>query len=60
VLQVRRLGPIVRLELQRIDTSETFEAAMSAERFCRLDFGPGETVYARPRRVRVFVDAEVN
>jgi sulfate transport system ATP-binding protein len=60
VLQVRRLGPIVRLVLQRIDTSETFEAAMSAERFCALDFGPGETVYARPRQVRVFVDGEPN
>ena len=56
VLQVRRLGPIVRLELRRLDTAETFEAALSAERFCRLDLQPGETVFVRPRRVRVFVE----
>jgi sulfate transport system ATP-binding protein len=56
VLHVRRLGPVVRLELRRLDTAETFEAAMSAERFCRLDLRPGETVFVRPRRVRVFVD----
>ena len=57
VLQVRRLGPIVRLELQRLDTSETFEAALSAERFCLLDLRPGETVFVRPKRVRVFVNS---
>jgi len=60
VVQVRRLGPVVRLELRRHDTAETFEAALSAERFCRLDLLPGETVFVRPRRVRVFVDSEVN
>jgi sulfate transport system ATP-binding protein len=56
VLQVRRLGPVVRLELRRHDTAETFEAALSTERFRRLDLLPGETVFVRPRRVRVFVD----
>jgi len=57
VLQVRRLGPIVRIALRRLDTDETFEAAMSAERFCSLELSPGETVFVRPRRMRVFVNS---
>jgi sulfate transport system ATP-binding protein len=60
VLQVRRLGPIVRLELRRLDTDETFEAAMSAERFRGLELRPGETVFVCPRRMRVFVETAVN
>jgi sulfate transport system ATP-binding protein len=56
VLHVRRLGPIVRVELERLDTGESFEASLSAERFRELNLQEGETVFARPRRVRVFVE----
>jgi len=56
IVAVRRLGPIVRIEMQRLDTGETFEASLSAERFAELDLCPGETVFARPNRVRVFID----
>jgi sulfate transport system ATP-binding protein len=58
ILAVRRLGPVVRIEMQRLDTEETFEASLSAERFAELDLHPGETVFARPSRVRVFVDQQ--
>ncbi len=57
VLHVRRLGPVVRIELERLDTAEVFEAAVSAERFCELGLERGETVFVKPKRVRVFVDA---
>jgi sulfate transport system ATP-binding protein len=59
VLHVRRLGPVVRIDLERLDTGETFEASVSAERFSELALERGETVCVRPRRVRVFVDAPV-
>ena len=55
VLQVRRLGPVVRVDLERLDTRETFEASVSAERFSDLGFTRGETVCVRPRHVRVFL-----
>ena len=37
VLQVRRLGPVVRIDLERIDTRESFEATLGAERFRELN-----------------------
>jgi sulfate transport system ATP-binding protein len=55
VLQVRRLGPVVRVDLQRVDTGETFEVALTAERFGDLGLERGETVCVRPRHVRVFL-----
>jgi sulfate transport system ATP-binding protein len=57
VLHVRQLGPLVRVELERLDTGETFEASLSAERFAELALERGETVCVRPRHVRVFVDS---
>jgi sulfate transport system ATP-binding protein len=56
VLALRRLGPLVRVELRRLDTGEGFEASLSAERCAELALLAGETVLVRPRRVRVFLD----
>jgi sulfate transport system ATP-binding protein len=56
VLHVRRLGPVVRVELARLETGELFEATLSVERFLGLDLEQGETVFVRPRRLRVFVE----
>jgi sulfate transport system ATP-binding protein len=56
ILALRRLGPLVRVELRRLDTAETFEATLSSERCAELVLQAGETVLVRPRRVRVFVD----
>ena len=55
VRQVRRLGPVVRLDLERLDTGEALEVAVTAERFGELGLERGETVCVRPRRVRVFL-----
>jgi sulfate transport system ATP-binding protein len=55
VLQVRRLGPVVRVDLERLDTGEAFEASLSAERFGDLGLKRGDTVCVRPRHVRVFL-----
>ena len=54
VLHVRRLGPVVRVELEQLGSGELFEATMSAERFRALGLERGETVIVRPRRLKVF------
>jgi sulfate transport system ATP-binding protein len=59
VLQVRRLGPLVRVELERLDTGEMFEATLTAERFGELGLERGEAVCVRPRHVRVFLEQAV-
>jgi sulfate transport system ATP-binding protein len=58
VVHVRRLGPVVRVELEQLETGEIFEATLSAERFLALDLERGETVFICPRRLRVFVEGE--
>jgi sulfate transport system ATP-binding protein len=56
VLHVRRLGPLVRVELALLEGGDVFEATLSAERFLSLALARGETVFVRPRRLKVFVD----
>jgi sulfate transport system ATP-binding protein len=56
VLDVRRLGPVVRIELERLDTREVFEAALSDERSRELGLERGETVSVTPRRLHVFAE----
>ncbi len=56
------VGPIARLELTRVDVSESgennlVEAQLEAQRFRELDLREGETVVLTPRKARVFVNA---
>ncbi len=55
VVDVRPLGPIVRLELERTGADETIEVELTRERYQRDTWQVGERVYVRPRQLRVFL-----
>jgi sulfate transport system ATP-binding protein len=55
VRHVSAVGPIVRLELERLDTGEPIEAELTRARFAELALTAGETVHVKPRKLRVFV-----
>ena len=56
------IGPIARLELNRVDAThdkdaELVEAQIPAQQFRDLDLREGETLVLTPRAARVFVEA---
>lgn len=55
---VHAIGPLVRLELQRVDHSELIEAELTQERFRELGVSQGDKVFVYPRNVRVFVNEQ--
>lgn len=56
IAHIHTIGSIVRLELHREDISEVVEAELSRERFRELGLQAGETVWVKPRVVKVFLD----
>lgn len=56
VANIHPIGSIVRLELQRSDSKDFVEAELSRERYRELALKQGETVWIKPRSVRVFLD----
>jgi sulfate transport system ATP-binding protein len=56
VSYIHAIGPLVRLELQRVDHTELVEAELTRERFKELDIVEGARVFVQPRNVRVFLD----
>ncbi|CAN5409952.1 sulfate/molybdate ABC transporter ATP-binding protein [soil metagenome] len=50
------IGPIVRLYLQRCDTSEMFESELTRERYVQLQPRVGEELFAAFNNARVFAD----
>jgi sulfate transport system ATP-binding protein len=55
ILFIRAVGPVVNIELKRVDTDEYLEAELSKERFKELKFKSGEEVYVRPKELKVFI-----
>ncbi len=55
VTHIQAIGPLVRLELQREDDTEVVEAELSRERFRELALQTGESVWIKPRSMRVFL-----
>jgi len=51
---IQGAGAVARLELERLDTLEMIEAEMTRERYKELGLAEGETVFLRPRNMRVF------
>lgn len=51
---VHAIGPLVRLELQRVDHTEIIEAELTQERYKELALAQGDKVFVYPRNVRVF------
>ena len=56
VKYIQTVGPVVRVTLVRSGDDETMEAELSRESAESLGLAAGENVYARPRKVTVFVD----
>jgi sulfate/thiosulfate transport system ATP-binding protein len=54
VRHVRRLGPLVRLELDRVEGGQVIEAEVPRDRFDQLALAVGERVHVQPSRVRHF------
>lgn len=51
---IYRAGPLVRIEMRRLDDATPLEALLPKERFDHLNLRVGETVFTVPRKLRVF------
>ncbi|WP_327037077.1 TOBE-like domain-containing protein [Methyloterricola oryzae] len=58
IRDVRRLGGVVRLELERSDGSGLVEAEMSRGEFQGNGLNKGDEVLIQPKRLRVFSKGE--
>ncbi|TAL17197.1 sulfate/molybdate ABC transporter ATP-binding protein [bacterium] len=56
VIKIRSVGPVVRVELDPALPGEPIEAQITQERFAELLLKKGETVFVRPKNVKVFVN----
>jgi sulfate transport system ATP-binding protein len=56
VKYIRAIGPVVRLELRRIDTEDLIEVELSKERFGNLALQMGETVFIGLKNPKLFVE----
>lgn len=50
----RRFGPMVRIELDRVDDGQVIEAEIPRDRFEALALSKGERLFVKPRSSRVF------
>jgi len=55
IVFIRAVGPIVNLELKRIDNKEYIEADISKDIYRKLDLKEKQKVYIRPRDFKVFI-----
>jgi sulfate transport system ATP-binding protein len=58
VRHVSPVGPVVRVELERLDGGPMMEAELSRERYRELGLAVGDRVFAGPRVLRLFLGAE--
>ena len=56
VKHILAVGPVVRVELDLCENSETVEAELTREAYRELELKMGEAVFVRTRNVRVFVE----
>lgn len=49
------VGPTARLDLERDDNAQIIEADLPAHRYRALDLKLGESLWVRPREMRVFI-----
>jgi sulfate transport system ATP-binding protein len=54
ILFIRAVGPIVNLELKRLDNGDYIEAEISKEIYKKLALKEKQQVYLKPRDFRVF------
>lgn len=58
IRHISPLGPIVRLDLRRLDTDELFEAEVSRQRFSELTVAENSTVYVTLHNLSFFVESK--
>ena len=56
VRYVYGVGPVVKIELQAIETGTLLEAELGRSQFGELDLKLGEIVFVSPQKLRVFAD----
>jgi len=56
IRHIRKLGPSVRVTLVTKENTELIEAELTRDIFQNLGLQHGESVYVRPRQVRIFVE----
>lgn len=55
ITYIQNIGPNVRLQLTRTDNGQSLEAELGKDRQRELNLKAGESVYVKPRQVRVFI-----
>lgn len=56
VSSIHAVGPVVRLELSRVDAAGGLEVEIGRDRYEELGVKAGATVYVTPRKVQVYID----
>lgn len=56
VTYTRNLGAIVRLELTETETGNVVEVELSREQYSQGNYKIGETIYIKPKNIRVFLN----
>ncbi len=57
ILRIHAIGPIVRVELQSESDKQIIEAELSRERYAEQKLIVGETVFLRPRQMKVYPES---
>lgn len=55
IVFVRAVGPIVNIELKRLDSGEYIEAEISKEQYRKLGLKERQKIYVRPKDFKVFI-----
>jgi sulfate transport system ATP-binding protein len=55
IVQIQAVGPNVKLRLKRSENEDVLEAEITREKQRELDLKTGETIFVKPRLVRVFI-----
>lgn len=56
IIHIRPVGPTVSLELKREETGELLEAELTKERYRDLNLKNGESVYVKPKDLKIFLE----
>ena len=55
ITHIHLVGPTVQIELRQLDSDHYLEAEITKEVYRTLQLSKGETVYIRPKQLRVFI-----
>jgi len=55
ITNIVAIGPVVRIDLQRYDNGERLEVELTKENYRDMRLVQGDSVYVRPRHLKVFV-----